>query len=146
MFPCCHRTASVSTKRRNRALHKATMKKALLAGVTALFLATGTAHADELPKSIDGDYCKNILDDSQVLYEHGECDIGHPSDGAFFSSTTYENMRDVFCEFVEIKKLTATTYQIQANCVDSHAAPRKFSLFELEILPRGLLVTYFSEG
>src|SRR5262249_16898580 len=45
MFPCCHRTAPVSTKRRNRALHKATMKKLLLTGIAALFLATGTAHA-----------------------------------------------------------------------------------------------------
>jgi len=113
-----------------------------------------SAHTDELPKTIYGNYCRYFLDDDglQVLYKRGFCSTRHPSDGASFSSTTYENLRDVFCKFFEIKKIAATTYQVRANCVDSHSvvsAPTEFiSFFELEILPRrrGLLITYLSEG
>src|SRR5262245_10676145 len=34
------------------------MKRLLLTGIAALFLATGAAHADMLPRAIAGDYCR----------------------------------------------------------------------------------------
>ena len=65
----------------------------------------------------------------------------------FFSPTGSESMRDVECKYTQIKKVTETTYRIQANCENSHAEPEKFTLFfDLEILERGLLFTFLSEG
>jgi hypothetical protein len=122
------------------------MKKALLTGIAALLLATGTAHADELPSfKIDGGYCKEWVTDFQTFYKRGFCASG---DGASFTSTTYENMRDVSCKFIEIKKITAIIYRIRADCVESHTAISNqfIVLFDLEILRRGLLITYLSEG
>jgi len=116
------------------------MKKALLTGIAALFLATGTAYADVLPRSIRGDYCREYLND-QVLYKRGElCS----SDAASFSRTHYENARDVDCDFIKIKKISKRVYRVQADCVDSHTQPRQFfSLFKLKILPsQNLLITY----
>jgi len=118
--------------------------------IAALFLATGTAHADELPKAIYGSYCWEQLNDSQILYKRGECSSLHWRNGAFFTSTTYKNWQDVSCEFTEIKKITATIYQVHANCINRHTIdPEEFIVFiELEILRRGrgLLITYLSEG
>jgi hypothetical protein len=106
--------------------------------------------ADELPKSINGPYCKESLNASQTFYKRGYCGSWHPSDGAYFTSTSYENLRDVKCEFAQIKKIAERTYRIRANCMDSHSLvsePEEFiSLFDLEISRRGLLVTYLSEG
>jgi hypothetical protein len=116
------------------------MKKPLLAGIAALLLATGAAHADVLPASIRGDYCWGGNTD-KVLYKRGEpCS----SNAAVFSRTHYENARDVDCDFIKIKKISKTVYRIQADCVNSHTQPKQFfTLFKLKILPsQNLLITY----
>jgi hypothetical protein len=60
-----------------------TMKKALLTGVAVLFLATGTAHADEkrLPKEFWGKWCVDATAAGEsnkiarwMHYTHKECD------------------------------------------------------------------------
>jgi hypothetical protein len=126
---------------------------ALIATAIALLTVICLPHpsfADELPKSINGPYCKESLNASQTFYKRGYCGTWHPSDGAYFTSTSYENLRDVKCKFAQIKKIAERTYRIQANCTDRHSLvsePEEFiSLFDLEISRRGLLVTYLSEG
>jgi hypothetical protein len=40
------------------------MKKLLLSGIAALFLATGAAHADTLPKEMLGNWCMMLCSES----------------------------------------------------------------------------------
>jgi hypothetical protein len=116
----------------------------MLLSVAALFLATGAAHADMLPRAIAGDYCREYLSDTRVLYRRGLCDGTSYRDSASLSRTHYENGRDVECDFIAVRKIRKGLYHVRADCVDSHAAPKQFfSSFKLKILPRrNLLIAY----
>jgi hypothetical protein len=100
----------------------------------------------QLPRSAAGDYCRKYLTPTwiRVLYKRGLCDGTSYRDSASLTRTHYENGRDVKCKFLAVKQLGKRLYRVQAGCVDSHAAPVKFSsTFELEILPnRNLLLAY----
>src|SRR5262249_11362648 len=75
----------------------------------------------------------------------GQCAPPHRSAWRGIRNKPYRS-----CEFTEVKKITRTTYQVRAYCVNRHSMdPEEFSaLVELEILPlrRGLLLTYLPEG
>jgi len=129
-----------------------------LTGIAALFLATGTVHAnDALPPSIEDEYCPHeneALDpDTQILYQPADNDCAHrrPTTIITFTTTGFERVfREIKCRFTEIKKLAETTYRISASCIDSHSvvSPTKNYVirFDLQIIDRDLLLTYLSEG
>src|SRR5947207_15520286 len=61
-------------------LGRVNMKKVLLTGVAALFLATGTAHADVVPKKFLGTWCGEPEVEGLVFHrkrQNENCDDGY---------------------------------------------------------------------
>ena len=114
--------------------------------VAALLLATGTAHADKLPRSVDGLYCWQSLDDNRVHYmridENAPC--AGSGNSAYIDGIHYANGRGIECKFVKVKKILKTVYQVRNRCTDPIRGPKRFfTEFKLELLSYGdFQITY----
>jgi hypothetical protein len=91
------------------------MKKMLLSGIAALFLATGTAHADTLPKEMLGHWCQNSTDtkDFRRVYDRKNC---HDSDGRLLVKPNDFEEWESGCDFKNITRLPNNSYFIRAEC------------------------------
>src|SRR5262249_40657131 len=85
------------------------MKKLLLSGIAALFLATGAAHGDTLPSKMLGKWCQVTTQKHRQTYKRGACGINLRRDG-------YETGEDYSCDFKKIKRLPNGSYFIRAEC------------------------------
>ena len=109
------------------------MKTLLLAGVAALFLATGTAHAadtSQLPEYILGRWCHTPFasTEAQVVYfrpsgrrDTGEwCCCSDLTDGIDINSEGYEDESPAddapICLFDNIKQRDKDTYLVRVRC------------------------------
>jgi hypothetical protein len=109
--------------------------RAILTGIVALFLATGPAHADTLPKEMLGKWCaasKPDSDQNSTYYER-KCEPGHGlADGMTLRPNSIEYWEEG-CNFTSItpRKSTSwwwgddhkqkfehyTTYEIKSKCM-----------------------------
>jgi len=105
------------------------MKKALLAGIAVLFLATGTAHAnDQLPEYILGRWCAPSFINTKSLSiyfrpDHVERDRWYCSDltdgininqGGYDDESPADDAPE--CLFDNIKQRDKDTYLVHAHC------------------------------
>src|SRR5262249_27841608 len=98
------------------------------------------------PRSVDGLYCSQPLDDNRVLYTRIDEDAPCAGSGnsAVISGVGYENGRGIECKNVKVKKLSKTVYQLRNRCNDTIRGPHRLPTeFKLELLPDGnFLITY----
>src|SRR5262245_27407362 len=86
------------------------MARWFIAGIAALFLATGAAHADTLPSKMLGNWCQVTTQEHRQTYARGACNgINLRRDG-------YETGEDYGCDFKRIKRLPNGSYFIRAEC------------------------------
>jgi hypothetical protein len=122
------------------------MKKLLLAGVAALFLATGTAHAtDKLPDTITGDWCfSEDPDPNQRIY------VRVPPNGCSGTDDLVNFGQDgaegeVNCIFEEIKRTENNAFVVFSKC-DFHSDIGTAGHMTLEIINGKLVATMLPEG
>jgi hypothetical protein len=143
------------------------MKSLFLTSVGALFLATGTAHAQsvDLPNEMLGEWCWDKIvntqkedDDDQTYYFREE--KAQTCDDVFVLTKTTANftrpvssMPPLNCEIDNIEFVDQTTYRIRAHCVQHWKftnAPdkikRSYEYFEIRIVEGDLIKTDVSEG
>jgi hypothetical protein len=85
--------------------------KIFLAGVAALLLATGAAHATDLPSAmISKDWCWSK--DAEAYTQQEECDDNF----LIIKQEGYESLEAGECMFDRIERVTQDTYQTHARC------------------------------
>jgi hypothetical protein len=88
------------------------MKKTLLTGIAALFLATGTAHAVEIPKQYRGVWCHTRWD---TIYER----CSDPDQGLEIKKTSWvtgELYGGITCTLSTIRKSKYGGYTLSGLC------------------------------
>jgi hypothetical protein len=80
--------------------------KALLSGIAALFLATGTAHAVEIPKQYRGAWCETKW---QTIYKR--C-----PDADFEVKRTYWTTVESTCNVLSVRKSKYGGHRLLATC------------------------------
>jgi hypothetical protein len=86
------------------------MKKILITGIAALFLATGTAHAVEIPKQYRGDWCQTKW---QTVYKRGLKDC---SGAELEIRRTYWNTVESTCNVLSVRKSKYGGHRLLATC------------------------------
>ena len=120
------------------------MKKLLLTGVAALFLATGTAHADDkLPEHWLGRWCSApfVSTEAQVVYFRSTC--GDMTDGIMLKENSYIDEAPAddapSCTFDKIKRKDEETYLVYLHCITQDKGEPSFEGQEEFQLVNGIL-------
>ena len=126
-------------------------KKLLLTGIAALFLATGAAHADTLPKEMLGKWCPSADDSAEVitLYERGTCK-GVSGSGMTVKQNAIEYWEEK-CAFTSVTPRISTSIVLNSRGGRSEV---HYKTFEVKAKCTGLgyqwnattFLTYFPEG
>ena len=140
------------------------MKKLLLTNIAALFLATGTVHAQssKLPNEIMGEWCfdKFVDDEDDVSHywreeEAPSCDdVLILNRQELLSGTLSLQCHQQTANLINIEVADPGTYRIRANCEEhwkfSDGHPDEIEhfqkYFEIQIFEKQLLVADVSEG
>jgi hypothetical protein len=129
------------------------VKKLLLISIAALFLATGTAHAAELPERFTGRWCivsQEVEPRLEVLKRfEEECD----SDiGAVTILPNGSEDADLDCKYGNIEQSAQDAYQVYATCEILYEGGgggtgsfRQY-LLEIKIIEGQLIITELTEG
>jgi hypothetical protein len=87
------------------------MKKLFLTGIAVLLLATGAAHATDLPSAmISRDWCWS--DEAKAYTQQPECDDNF----LIVKQEGYESLEAGECVFDRIERVTQDIYQTHARC------------------------------
>jgi len=93
------------------------MKRLLLSGIAALFLATGAAHAAEIPKQYHGWWCPT---EWKTIYErcHKEDELV-----AFIIGRTWWGLDDEGCTLTAISKSKYGGHRLSGKCARTDPSP-----------------------
>jgi hypothetical protein len=122
------------------------MKRLLLTGVAALLPATGTAHADTLPKKMLGPWCMNLKDVGRpeayadtVHYTRKDCnDLG---DTGISVGRNSFGMQDYGCDFKKINRLAKNAYSIHAICTGEGTTGTVDMVFHIDDIKQLVITT-----
>jgi len=132
------------------------MKKMFLAGIAALFLATGIAHTAEV-KGLPDELAWGTWRTCQEFPENnddGPREIFAPNNGReckdagfalYLWEAGYSGPGRGICNFEKIEKI-GNAYQVYANCNIGSPYSARTEHLELEIIDGYLVVTCLSEG
>ena len=129
------------------------MKKLLLSGIAALFLAAGTAHADDrLPEHMLGTWCHDYdSTKSQHVYfrpnhyDPDRCCCSDMTDGITIYQHGFDDDSPAVlpgCLFDKIEKKNKDTYLIQTGCQKQGDGPYYPSAAEFQIINGRLFVKW----
>ena len=124
------------------------MKKTFLTGVAVLFLATGTAHADELPDKFIGEWCYADGDVWEgAIHDHGPCTEKDKFGEEYTVQKDYADGVNVRYVFDKITQTATDTYIIHTayyvrseGTGELHESPLRNIYLELKIVEGELIV------
>jgi hypothetical protein len=125
--------------------------RALLAGITVLFLATGTAHAaDKLPDTMFGNWCWSTQNDEAdlannnriwVRYESKECYHG-PHNWLVVEQDGIDVTETGRCKFEKVEQTGPQSFLVYSHCKEEGSGgPQTY-----EMIDDKLVITFLSEG
>jgi len=110
-----------------------TMTRFFMTSIAALFLATGTARADPLPKEMLGDWCRlPVRAERDQIYGRGTCNRDIHLRVKRNRLEGGAGPEDYGCDFKEIMRLPNGSYFIRAKCGGEGGIANEDYIFQIE--------------
>jgi hypothetical protein len=124
------------------------MTRIFLTSVAVLFLATGTAHADTLPKKMLGNRCMRSEDigrpeaySDTVHYTRDTREVCVGSDSGINIGRNNFGMQDYGCDFKKINRITKNAYSIHTICTRESTTGTVDMVFHIDNNVEQLVIT-----